>query len=212
MTNSPSTEKFGRDYFMDGPSTGLSNYVNYTWLPERTLPMAGVIKRHLRIRDGETVLDFGCSRGFVVRALRELGVQAYGYDISKWAIENCDPAVKGLVFNELPNHTYSWVLAKDVFEHLSVEQLMDVIPQLLARVWAGLFIVVPLAAKTNGEYVGPDDNKDSTHIIRWTMSDWLHFLQGFDASMTVTGSFHVAGIKQASEPWPGSCGFITMRR
>ena len=216
MSKPPSTENpasvFDETYFMRGPSTGVSNYENYTWRPELTIPMAGVIKRYLRIRDGETVLDFGSSRGFLVRALREIGVNAYGYDISKWAIANCDPHVRPFVSNEVPAHTYSWCIAKDVFEHMSQAQLEDMIPTLLARVYNGLFIIVPLTARTGGDYVGPADNKDATHIIRWTLPDWIHFLQEFDRSMVVTGSFHIPGIKQASEPWPGSCGFITMRR
>lgn len=205
-------ERFNEEYFLRGPEHGLSNYRDYRWLPEPTLKMAGVIKRHLRLRDGETVLDFGCARGYLVRALYELGCNAYGYDISKWAIENCDPLVRDRVQNIMPNHTYSWCIAKDVFEHLTEDQLKRTIPMLLSRVWTGMFIIVPLSETTDGPYVGPDDNKDSTHIIRWTLMDWMHFLQGFDPTVIVTGSFHIPGIKQASEPWPGSCGFITLRR
>ena len=32
----------------------------------------------------DSVLDFGCARGYLVKALRKLAIMAYGYDISEW--------------------------------------------------------------------------------------------------------------------------------
>lgn len=42
----------------------------------------------------ETVLDAGCSWGFLVEALRKRGVKAYGVDISEYAIQNVHPSVQ----------------------------------------------------------------------------------------------------------------------
>src|SRR5947209_19424798 len=35
----------------------------------------------------QTVLDAGCALGLLVEALRERGVEAYGFDVSKFALE-----------------------------------------------------------------------------------------------------------------------------
>jgi 2-polyprenyl-3-methyl-5-hydroxy-6-metoxy-1,4-benzoquinol methylase len=36
------------------------------------------------------VLDVGCAKGFLVKSLRDLGVDAYGIDVSQYAIDNSE--------------------------------------------------------------------------------------------------------------------------
>jgi len=40
------------------------------------------------------VLEIGCAKGFVVQAMRELGIDAYGIDVSQYAIDCADESVK----------------------------------------------------------------------------------------------------------------------
>ncbi len=47
---------------------------------------------HLAI-SGKKVLEIGCAKGFLVKDLRDMGVDAYGIDISQYAIDNCEPEV-----------------------------------------------------------------------------------------------------------------------
>lgn len=42
---------------------------------------------------GKKVLEIGCAKGFMVKDLRDLGVDAYGVDVSQYAIDNCEPEV-----------------------------------------------------------------------------------------------------------------------
>ncbi len=60
----------------------------------------------------KAVLDCGCAMGYLVSALRRLGVEAFGIDISEYAIFNVEPEIKEYCFNmsitdklpqELPN-------------------------------------------------------------------------------------------------------------
>lgn len=44
--------------------------------------------------EGKKVLEIGCAKGFVVQSLRELGVDAYGLDISSYAIGEAESWVK----------------------------------------------------------------------------------------------------------------------
>lgn len=80
-----SKEVFNEDYFERGVETGVSAYKNYRWLPHYSLPAANSIKK---IYGEVTFLDFGCAKGYLVKALRLLGLDAYGYDVSKYAVEN----------------------------------------------------------------------------------------------------------------------------
>jgi cyclopropane fatty-acyl-phospholipid synthase-like methyltransferase len=52
--------------------------MNYSWMPELTIRMAHHLIQQLPIRSAETVLDYGCAKGFLVRALRILDIDAHG--------------------------------------------------------------------------------------------------------------------------------------
>lgn len=70
----------------------------------------------------KTVLDVGCAKGFLVAALRERGVEAYGFDVSEHAIESASPAVRPYVrvgsLTEPIEGRYDLVTCIEVIEHL----------------------------------------------------------------------------------------------
>jgi SAM-dependent methyltransferase len=69
-----------------------------------------------------TVLDAGCAKGFLVAALRERGVEAYGFDLSEHAVENAPDPVRpylrvGSLTDPIDRH-YDLVTCIEVIEHL----------------------------------------------------------------------------------------------
>ena len=216
MPDTPAPDHpYTADYYLNGVASGLSNYENYQWLPDKTGPMAWQLRWLLGIKGGEVVLDYGCARGYLVRALRKMAnVDAYGYDISEWAIANCDPDMKEFVSNELQTGDMIWdhVIAKDVLEHVPLDTLDKLIPKLLPSIRKQLFIIVPLTDRTDGPYLCPVDEMDSTHGLRWTLPDWLEYLQKFDKRFVVTGGYEAPVIKPNCYEFPRSYGFITVRR
>lgn len=216
ITDNPFTE----DYYMRGPETGLSNYQSFSWLPDRTIPAVLRLKERLGIASTDCVLDFGCARGYMVKAFHFIGIAAYGYDISGWAIANCHPDVRGYVANMLSGFdkvAFDWIIAKDVLEHIPEPELAETIRMFLHRARKGILIVVPLTFHTGSVYVSLRDNADSTHVIRWTLCDWLKFLQrSVDDSgqpFTVNGAYKQPGLKEdITSETPAACGFLTLRR
>jgi SAM-dependent methyltransferase len=85
--------QFGREYF-DG--TREQGYGGYRY-DGRWIPIAQDIVRHFGLKAGDRVLDIGCGKGFLVKDLMKVcpGLEAYGIDISEYAVMNCEPEVVG---------------------------------------------------------------------------------------------------------------------
>jgi SAM-dependent methyltransferase len=163
---------YDKDYFENGIKTGKSCYENYRWLPELTVPMAKVIIDKLSIKKEHKILDFGCAKGTLVKALQELGYCCEGVNCSEYAINN---AVCGDCYLiESPQEIeegYDYIIAKDVFEHL--EDPLETL-EILSAKSKGIFIVVPLGE--NGKYFDRRNNKDKTHITCERIDYWVNLL------------------------------------
>ena len=208
------SETFGEDYYMNGIESGVSNYVDYKWLPELTLPMAKSFMDIFGVEKGDTILDFGCSRGYFVKALREHHVEAFGVDISEWAIKNCDKDVVGCVFNKLEYcpSPFDYIFSKDVLEHIPMDELVKIIPRLLSVCGDAAIFIVPLAKSEGGEYIYPNDELDKTHIHRKTLQGWVDLIEPFANDFTIFVSQKIPSLKKASEQFKGSTGIIYCKK
>ena len=106
-------------------------YQTHCGLPyERTehwLAFFGGIADHIvEDIDPETVLDAGCAMGFLVEALRDRGAEAYGIDISEYAIGEVREDIKkfckvGSILDPLERQ-YDLIITIEVMEHLLPEE------------------------------------------------------------------------------------------
>lgn len=85
------SREYGRLYF-DGPRE--YGYGGYQY-DGRWKPVAQDIVEFFSLRPGDRFLDVGCAKGFLVKDLLSLGIDAYGIDVSGYAIQNCEPEVVG---------------------------------------------------------------------------------------------------------------------
>ena len=172
---------FDADYYERGVQTKKSGYENYRWMPELTMRMAHHMMADLGIARNDKVLDFGCAKGFLVKAFRLFGIDAYGVDVSAYAIQSVEPDTWGtresckiMVDWKMPFRVkFDWMLAKDVVEHLDEEELARFL-ELGRRHAKRLFVAVPLGRKQNGGYrfVIDEYENDATHVIRRPPSWW----------------------------------------
>jgi len=199
---------FDKDYFECGIESGKSCYQNYRWIPELTIPMAMTMIDYLGIAPGDTILDFGCAKGFLVKAMRWLNRECYGHDISKYALEHCDPEVKSFCYNgSCPVGTqFDFCIAKDVFEHIPLDDLKCVLKKGLAKKY---FVIVPFGE--NGKFRAPNNNMDVTHVNCMDEQEWMHFFW-YKADMNIVGFTHrIKGIKDSYyEKYPRAHGFFTL--
>ena len=85
--------QYGQMYF-DGPRE--VGYGGYRY-DGRWIPVAEDIVRHFKLKAGDRVLDVGCAKGFLVKDLMKVcpGLEAFGLDISEYALMHCEPEVVG---------------------------------------------------------------------------------------------------------------------
>ena len=107
---------FDAYYFAHGCGTPYGR--SDEWLALFNSIADGIVK-HIQPK---TVLDAGCAMGLLVEALRQRGVEAYGVDISEYAIQNLRPSVQeycwlGSVTDAL-SEQYDLIISIEVLEHM----------------------------------------------------------------------------------------------
>ncbi|MBN1872986.1 MAG: glycosyltransferase [Anaerolineae bacterium] len=82
-----------------------------------------VAERIVKDIQPKTVLDAGCAIGLLVEALRRRGVEAFGIDISEYAIQNVHPDIQPYCrvgsITEPFSQTYDLIVSIEVLEHMS---------------------------------------------------------------------------------------------
>jgi SAM-dependent methyltransferase len=113
---------------------GLSGYERYDRDTSNANAAAYMLWKHFDVR---ATLDVGCATGFVVEALRELGMDAMGSDVSQWAIDHAALGARGhLVWGDLldrlPFKTgqFDLVSALETLEHLPPEAVPTALKEL----------------------------------------------------------------------------------
>lgn len=79
--------QFGRDFF-DGDRR--HGYGGFKYFPRFWQPVIPTFQEYWGLKEGSSVLDVGCGKGFMLHDLAELipGIVVKGIDISSYAIEN----------------------------------------------------------------------------------------------------------------------------
>lgn len=158
--------QFTEDYYEDGIRKHISGYENYKWMPTRSIPEALDIQNYFEFNN---CVDYGCAKGFLVHALRIIGCDAYGEDISEYAVENSHPNVKPYI--TLPNDKkYDLLICKDVLEHIEVEDIPDVLDKFKSKS-NQFFFTIPLGDADRfriREY-----EVDITHVTKKDEEWWI---------------------------------------
>ena len=155
-----------------------SNYKDYSWegIAPAIKSYADIVEEwfsDIKTNGGE-VIDAGCAKGYLVKELTDRGYKAYGFDVSKWAIEEAvkefpilalqgkfwvDDITKRFhesnLISDKPS-SYNLIILSEVLEHIPEEMIDDLIHDLYK--FAGKYVLLDMPLEKD-----PED-KDPTHI------------------------------------------------
>jgi len=140
---------YDEDYFRPGPKSSYAR--PFTWEEEEAgqKAVARLLKHAL---GATTVLDAGCAKGFLCKALLSLGVDAYGCDISAFAVSHCELEVQGrLKVADIrdglpyPKDRFDVVCSFSMLEHIEMDRLPYVVSELARVTNHWVYIDIPVS-------------------------------------------------------------------
>jgi 2-polyprenyl-3-methyl-5-hydroxy-6-metoxy-1,4-benzoquinol methylase len=203
------SEFYNKDYFEHGEISGKSAYSDYHWLPERTYREIRGLINFLGIDPQKKVLDFGCAKGYWVKALREYNINAYGVDISDYALKTADKTIQSFLGTEIKGQ-FDYIVARNTLEHIDEEELERLLKLFLNHTDT-VFFSVPLCFKDKDNYIIPIAELDKSHLIRWAYKTWSTFCSDCGWK-SVSLSYKVDGIHDKWSEYPEGTGFFTLKK
>ena len=201
------SETYDKDYFENGIKTGKSGYENYRWLPDRIYREIRAVINLLGINPGDRVLDFGAAKGFWVKGLIHYGIDAFGCDVSNYALSHADPEIKDYLSKDIPDKKFDFIVSRNTFEHIKEEELAEI----LKKFWSMtdiIFFTVPLADRITGKYIM--QVLDTTHEIIWSNEQWIRFCEKL--GWKITNYYMIEGLHDKFRDYPNSIGFYILRK
>lgn len=125
--------RFDKQFFDGSRDTGYGGYVD----DGRWQAVAQRLITHYRLIANARVLDIGCAKGFLVKEFYALGIDAYGLDISGYALANCAPAARRRLFhrnaNDLPRHSYALMVSINTLHNLPSDECASALATMSQR-------------------------------------------------------------------------------
>jgi len=128
------SKQYGQMYF-DGPRD--YGYGGYRY-DGRWIPVAEDIVTHFNLKAGDRVLDVGCGKGFLVKDLMKVcpGLEAFGLDISLYALMNCEREVVGRLHSgtaeqlPFPDRSFDCVLSLNTVHNFPRPRAISVMQEI----------------------------------------------------------------------------------
>jgi hypothetical protein len=124
--------------------------------------------------EARTWFDAGCAKGFLVRTLRESGRDAWGCDLSAWAIEHAEPSARPFLECSSAESTpwtrdYDILVAMHLLPQMTEDQAVAFLRRARPRIKTALIAAIPLFdAHTK---CSPEAG-DAAHVSRHDRAWW----------------------------------------
>jgi ubiquinone/menaquinone biosynthesis C-methylase UbiE len=186
---------------------------NAEYYSERTRKSKKHMMKYMKFLRSESslkLLDVGCGEGYHVRDAIEEGIDAYGIDISSYALENALYSVKDKItfgsITEIPfaDDEFDLITAFDVIEHIHPKDTLNAIAEIQRVLKYGGLVIITTPSCNFGDWVS-----DLTHINVRPPKFWKLILEehGFEVQLFYVPSFLKYYLKNHI-PLPDSIEFL----
>ena len=163
--------KFGKEFFDGDRSHG---YGGFSYNPRFWEPVVPTFQSHWDIVPGDSLLDIGCAKGFMMYDFHRLipGIEVEGIDISDYAIENgmedMKPFMQVASADDLPygDNSFDYAISITTLHNFDDDNLIKALKEIERVSKKGSFITVD--AYTN------DEEKERMHAWNLTAKTILH--------------------------------------
>ena len=170
---------FAREYFDGSREQGYGGY-HYDG---RWLPIAEDFIQHFNLKPGDRVLDVGCAKGFLVYDFMKIlpGLEAYGLDISEYALLNAPSELIGRLHLgnathlPFPDNSFQALISINTIHNLDRDNCIAALRE-IERVSAGNSFV-QVDAYTNPEEKKSFEDWMLTAKTYGTPDDWQVIFQ-----------------------------------
>jgi protein-L-isoaspartate(D-aspartate) O-methyltransferase len=127
-------KQFGRDYWDGDRKYGYGGY----GYDGRWRPVAEAMAQHYRLKAGDTILDVGCGKGYLLYEFTQVvpGIQVAGVDISSYALDHAKEEVKpflqvgNVVALPYPAKRFDFVVSINVLHNLYNYELRQALQEI----------------------------------------------------------------------------------
>jgi ubiquinone/menaquinone biosynthesis C-methylase UbiE len=174
------SSEFGKEYFDGDRRLG---YGGYTY-DGRWIKVAKDVVKLFNLKPTDKVLDIGCGKGFLVNDLISFcQIDAYGVDISEYALQHSMKAVAGRLHLQdmrkliFPDHTFDAILCINTLHNLPKVEAYIAIQEMnrVVKLKKNIFIQVD-SYRTN-EDLKIFEDWVLTAKLYMTPSEWLDFFK-----------------------------------
>ena len=171
-------ERYGYDYF-DNDEFGVG-YGGYHY-DGRYKGAVDAFVSLFNLKQGDSILEVGCAKGFVLYEFYKRGFEVTGVDASSYAIEHAPLEIrKRIQFNNtsklpFPDLKFDMVLAKEVLPHLEENNALNLISECMRVSREGnVFLEIQCAEDAGGQKMMT--TWDPTHKTTKPKAWWVHEL------------------------------------
>lgn len=125
-------------------------YNGYTY-DGRWILVARDLINHYKLKKGAKILDIGCAKGYLVYDLVQQGMDAYGVDISEYALHCCPPPIRNRLWiadikdpywaSDIEDNEYDLVVSMITLPNLNKVECINALKE-IERIGKNAFVTV----------------------------------------------------------------------
>jgi hypothetical protein len=139
--------KFGQEFFDGDRAHG---YGGFSYSPRFWTPVAPAFRKHFDLKAGDTLLDVGCAKAFMMHDMARLipGLVVKGVDVSEYAIENAmadmreHVQVADAASLPFPDKSFDVVISINTIHNLARDECAKALKEIQRVARRGAFITV----------------------------------------------------------------------